>query len=104
MNSLCIELILERPLLSFWLYPSNMESCILDAQLLSCVQPMVTLWTIAQQVPLSMGFYQQEYWSGLPFPLLGDCPNTGIKLVSPASLALASGFLITEPPGILATL
>ena len=50
------------------------------------------------------GFYQQEYWSGLPFPLLGDCPNTGIKLVSPASLALASGFFITEPPGILATL
>ena len=66
--------------------------------MLSCVQPLVTLWTIAKQVPLSMGFYQQEYWSGLPFPLVGDCPNTGIKLVSPASLALAGGFFITEPP------
>ena len=67
--------------------------------MLSCVQPLVTLWTIAKQVPLSMGFYQQEYWSGLPFPLVGDCPNTGIKLVSPASLALAGGFFTTAPYG-----
>ena len=28
----------------------------------------VTLWTIACQAPLSMGFSRQEYWSGLPFP------------------------------------
>ena len=28
----------------------------------------VTLWTIACQLPLSMGFPRQEYWSGLPFP------------------------------------
>ena len=26
-----------------------------------------TLWTIAHQAPLSMGFSRQEYWSGLPF-------------------------------------
>ena len=26
------------------------------------------LWTVACQVPLSMGFPRQEYWSGLPFP------------------------------------
>ena len=26
------------------------------------------LWAVAHQVPLSMGFPRQEYWSGLPFP------------------------------------
>ena len=31
------------------------------------------------QVPLSMGFSRQEYWSGLPFPPPGDLPDLGIK-------------------------
>ena len=38
-----------------------------------------TLWTVACQAPLSMGFPRQEYWSGLLFPFPGDLPNTGIK-------------------------
>ena len=33
-----------------------------------CVQPCVTLWTVAHQAPLSVGFSRQEHWSGLPFP------------------------------------
>ena len=40
---------------------------------------LATLWTIACQVPLSMGFSRQEYWSGLPFPSPGDLPDLGIK-------------------------
>ena len=32
----------------------------------SCVQLFVTLWTVARQAPLFMGFSRQEYWSGLP--------------------------------------
>jgi len=32
-----------------------------------------------------MGFARQGYWSGLPFPFLGDLPNPGIKPMSPAS-------------------
>jgi len=44
----------------------------------------VTLWTIAHQAPLSMGFLRQEYWSGLPFPSPGDLPDPGIELTSPA--------------------
>ena len=40
---------------------------------------LVTPWTVACQAPLSMGFSRQEYWSGLPFPSLGDLPNPGIK-------------------------
>ena len=53
-----------------------------------------TLWTVAHQAPLSMGFSKQEYWSGLPFPSLGDLPDPGIE---PASPTLEGGFFITEP-------
>ena len=38
-----------------------------------------TPWTVACQVPLSMGLSRQEYWSGLPFPSQGDLPNSGIQ-------------------------
>ena len=38
-----------------------------------------TPWTITHQVPLSMGFSRQEYWSGLPCPPPGELPNPGIK-------------------------
>ena len=46
---------------------------------LSCVRLFVTSWTVACQAPLSVGFFRQEYWSGLPFPSPGDLPNPGIK-------------------------
>ena len=39
--------------------------CVLVAQ--SC-STLATPWTVAHQSPLSMGFFRQEYWSGLPFP------------------------------------
>ena len=51
---------------------------------LSRVQLFATPWTVAHQAPLSMEFFKQEYWSGLPFPTLGDVPNLGIKPESPA--------------------
>ena len=41
-------------------------------------------WIVAHQVPLSMELSRQEYWSGLPFPSPGDCPDPGIKPMSPA--------------------
>ena len=40
-------------------------------------------WIIAHQAPLSVGLFQQEYWSGLPFPSPGDLPSLGIEPVSP---------------------
>ena len=43
--------------------------------------------------PLSMGFFRQEHWSGLPFPPPGDLPNPGIRLASPA---LACRFITTS--------
>ena len=64
-----------------------------------CTQLCLTLatpWTVSQQPSLSMGFPRQESWSGFPFPPLGDLPDPGIKLMSPAS---AGRFLTTEPPG-----
>ena len=51
---------------------------------LSRARLSVTPWTAAHQAPLSMGFSRQEYWSGLPFPFLGDLPDSGIKPWSPA--------------------
>ena len=53
-------------------------------KLLSYVQLFATPWTVVYQAPPSMGFFRQEYWSGLPFPSPGDLPNPGIKPRSPA--------------------
>ena len=54
----------------------------------SYVRLFAILWTVAHQVPLSMGFSRQEYWSGLPCPPPGDLPHPGIFPMSPASPAL----------------
>ena len=61
----------------------------------SGVQLFVTLWTIACQAPLSLGFSRQEHWSGLPCPPPGGLPNPGIKPTSLTSPALAVGFCTT---------
>ena len=64
----------------------------------SCVQLFATLWTVAHQVPLSLGFSRQEYWSELPGPPLGDLPNPGIEPASFTSPVLAGGSLPLAPP------
>ena len=67
--------------------------CMCAKSLQSCLT-LLSLWTVAQQAPLTMGFSRQEFWSGLPFPSPGDLPDPGIEL---ASLALASRFFIIVP-------
>ena len=62
----------------------------------SRVQLFETLWTVAYQAALSVGFPRQEHWSGLPFPSPVDLPNPGLKPITPA---LASGFFPSETPG-----
>ena len=47
------------------------------------VQLFVTPWTVARLLPLLMGFYRQEYWSGLPFSSPGDHPDPGNRSMSP---------------------
>ena len=50
----------------------------------SRVRLFVTPWTIVCQVPLSIEFSRQEYWSGLLFPSPGDLLDPGIECMSPA--------------------
>ena len=58
-----------------------------------------SLWmgTVAHQALPSMGLFKQEYWSGLPFPSLGDLPDPGIE---PRSSEFQADALTSEPPGI----
>ena len=65
----------------------------------NCVWLFGTLWPIACQAPLSIGFFRQEYWSGLPCPAPGDLPDSGIEPRSLKSLVLAGrGSLTLAPP------
>ena len=65
----------------------------------SCVWLCATLWTAACQVPLSMGFSRQEYWSGLPCPFPGDLPNQWMEPLSQCLLHCQVGSLPLAPPG-----
>ena len=60
------------------------------------IRLFATPWTVAYQVPPSMGFSMQECWSGLPLPSPGDLPDPGIE---PRSPALQADALPPEPPG-----
>ena len=51
------------------------------------------------QVPLSMGFSKQEYWSGLLCPSPGHLPDPGIEPTSPEAPHIVSRFFTTEPQG-----
>ena len=68
----------------------NQFACVLRHSVIA------TPWTIAYQVPLSMGFFRKEYWSGLPFSSPGHLPDPGIKPATLMSPALAGGFFTTS--------
>ena len=71
--------------------------------MLSCfghVQLFATLWTVALQVPLPMGFSRQEYQSGLPCPPPEDLSDPGTKTASLMSPTLAGSSLLLAPPRI----
>ena len=55
------------------------DACTGYVCMLSLVQ-CVTLWSVARQAPLSMGFPRQEHWSGLPFPPPGVFQTQGSNL------------------------
>ena len=59
--------------------------------LLSCLA-LVTLWTVARQSSLSMGFSRQEYWSGLLLPAPGDLLDSGTEPMTQVS-CFVGGFL-----------
>ena len=73
-------------------------SCYADglcAQSLSCV-PLCDPMDSSPQAPLSMRFFRQEYWSGLPCPPPEDLPDPGIE---PRSPTLQADSLSSEPSG-----
>ena len=72
-------------------------SCVLSR--FSCIQHFATLWTVAHQAPLSMGFPRQQYWSGLPCPLPGDLSDPRIRTQVSCSSYTAARFCTAEPPG-----
>ena len=78
----------------------NLDNCF--ASVCVCVRACAlvmfdsaTQQTVAHQALLSMGFFRQEYWSGLPFPSPGDLLNPGIE---PRFPALQADSLPSEPP------
>ena len=66
---------------------------------LSRVWLFETLWTVAHQASLSIGFSRQECWSGLPLPTPWDLSNPGIEPTSPTLTGGFFFFLTTELPG-----
>ena len=83
----------ERLLRRLWTQTCEKMFSITSQLLFSCwavTDSLVTQWTVAHQAPLSMGFPRQGYWSGLPFPSLGDLPDPGTE---PLSLAWQVGSL-----------
>ena len=89
MMFLCVSVSVKIPKGAFWF-----EMLMLNCSVMSdSLRPHV-----ARQAPLSMEYSRQEYWSGLPFPPLGDLPNPGIEPVSLKSPALAGGFFTISAP------
>ena len=62
--------------------------CVYVLRCFSHVWLFETLWTVACQAPLSMGFSKQEFWNELPCPLPGNLSYPVIELSSPAAPAL----------------
>ena len=80
----------------------TVSQCIMESLLLSRfsrVRLSATLWTVARQAPLCLGFSRQESWSGLPFPSRGNLLDPGIEPMSLMSLALTGRFFTPEPSG-----
>ena len=83
--------LLQADIIALYLY--------IYAQSLSCIQLFVTLWTVALQAPLSMGFSRQEFWSGLPSSPPEDLPNPGIDPSLSYLLHWQAGSLPLTPSG-----
>ena len=60
--------------------PLKMRACLVAQSCPTLCDPT----TVALQTPLSMGFFQQEYRSGLPVLRPGDLPDPGIKPTFPS--------------------
>ena len=92
--------ILAPPTFKFLIFPEYNFTvfrpscvCVWVLSCFLCARLFVTLWTVACQASLSMGFSRQEYWNGLSCPSPGYFPNPGIKAASFLSPGLTGRFL-----------
>ena len=74
-----------------------MQMCWAMLSCFSHVRLFATLWTVACQAPLYLGFSRQEYWSGLLCPALGVFPTQGSILGLPHYRQI---LLLSESPGM----
>ena len=73
-----------------------MYACLLSH--FSLVRLFATLWTVAHEAPLSLGFSRKEYWGRFPCPAPGDLPDSEIAPMSLKSPVLTCGFFTTSTP------
>ena len=78
-------------------YLFNVCTCTLCHSVISNSLPVQGVISNSCQAPLCMGFFRQEYWSGLPLPSPGDLFDPGIEPTLPVSPVLAGRFFTTEP-------
>ena len=73
--------------------------CCLRAKSLQSCLTLCDFMDCSLQAPLSMGFFRQEYWSGLACLPPGHLPDSGIKPTSLTSPALEVGSVPPAPLG-----
>ena len=65
----------------------------------ACMRSVTQLYpTLCDQSSLPLGFFRQEYWSGLPFPTPRDLPHQGTEPESPVPSASACRFFTAASP------
>ena len=80
---LTVDFLLKKCFIFFssWTPQHWFLKSLLDLLGICVISNSVTLWTVARQPPLSMGFSRQEYWSGLPCLPAGGLPNPGMDRI-----------------------
>ena len=76
---------------------NSLTTLVLLCAMLRRVLLFMTVWTVAHQAPLSVGFPRQESWSGLPFPPPGGLPNPGKKKSNSVSCTRGEVFNAVSP-------
>ena len=103
LGSLCLSFFLSLSLFHFLIVNSGLpgsgplkdpNTCMLSHAVMS--NSFATLWTLAHQAPLSMGFYRHKYWRGLPYSPPGHLPDPQAKPISLLSPTLAGRFFTTS--------
>ena len=75
-----------------YIYPyTHTHLCVCVLSHFGRVWLFATIWTVAHQAPLFVGFSRQEYWSRLPFPPPGDLLIQGSNHMS-CGFFIAGGF------------